>query len=98
MGFIGKLIKGCVRLAVYAVVFTLLAWIFLGLSPRDTWNRFLKQVNYVTSFVTGSARNVSETASSMANVAKHHLNEAADRIDGKDPYEGFNNRLSEGLQ
>ena len=98
MNFIAKLIKECIRLVIYAVVFVLLAWIFLGLSPRSTWNRFLTQAGHVTSFVTGSARNVSETASDMANVAKYHLNEASDRIDGKDPYEDFNNRLSNGLQ
>lgn len=97
MGFIGKLIKVCIKLMIYAVIFTVIAWIFLGLSPKSTWDRFNRQVDKITSFITGSVRNVSSTASDMANVARYHLDQASDRIEGKDPYEGVSDRLMQGM-
>ena len=97
MEFIGKLIKGCINLVIYAVIFTMIAWIFLGLSPKSTWDRFNRQVDKVTSFITGSAGNISSTASDMANVARYHLDQASDRIDGKDPYEEVGDRLMQGM-
>lgn len=97
MGFIGKLIKGCIKLLIYAVIFTVLVWIFLGLSPKSTWYHFNRQIDRVISFVTASTNNISSTASDMANVARYHLDQASDRIDGKDPYENIDNRLMQGM-
>lgn len=93
-----NLLKVLWKLIVYVVViylvFMALAWAFLGSYPRETWSISKLRLNNAWSFVTGATNDVSKTARDMSNVAQKHLNEAKDRIDGKDPYEDYNRSLN----
>ncbi len=80
-----------VRLTFYALVFIVLAWLLLGLTPTVTVRTSMRNISNLMNFT----RDISRTASNMGDVARHHLNEASERIDGKDPYEDFNATLDE---
>lgn len=88
-----NLAKAFVWFAVHAIAFFLLVWILLGMSPMDTYgqmaNRFLSIKNGTFAF----SQSVAKTGRSMGKVGNHHLNEMNDRINGKDPYQDYNNSL-----
>lgn len=87
---IKKLTKALVWFGVYAIAFILLAWLLLGLTPTQTVQTSYSNVMNLIHGTKSLSRSVAKTAGSMSNVAQHHLNEAAERIDGKDPYEDYN--------
>ncbi|MDR2902555.1 MAG: hypothetical protein LBU87_05575 [Lactobacillales bacterium] len=90
MGFISKLLKYCILLAFYIAVFVGLVWLLLGMNPKETYTKARDHFYQVKAKLTGAKTAFSETASDMAGVAKYHLNEAQDRIEGKDPYRNVN--------
>lgn len=81
-----KLSKACTHLIVYIVIFFALVWILLGLTPSQTYHQIVNRAISATNVAT-------KTAGDMGRVANHHLNEASDRIHGKDPYQDYNNAL-----
>ncbi len=78
-----------VRLTFYALVFILLSYFLLGLKPNQTVQTSVRNITNLVYGTKSFTRSISETAGNMGNVARHHLNEASERIDGKDPYEDF---------
>ncbi len=87
-----------VRLVFYALVFIVLAWLLLGLTPTQTVQTSMKNIINIVYGTKSFTRSLSQTAGSMGDVARHHLNEAAERVDGKDPYAGFNAGLDAQVQ
>ncbi len=98
MGFINLLIKTIIRLIIYIAVFMAFVWLLLGIPPQDTWTRSWDRLNQMIGRAASSAGDIAKTAGDMKNVAGYHLQQAADRIDGKDPYEDFNAQLSEQVR
>lgn len=93
MDFFIKLIKLCINIAIVIIILMALAWLFLGLTPRQSYERAKAHINSWIHGAGSISQSVQNTADSMADTAKSRLNEAADRINGKDPYEEYNNRL-----
>lgn len=92
---IKKLTKALIWFCVHAIAFILLAWLLLGFTPTQTVETSYGNIMNLVSGTKGFSRTVGKTAGSMSNVAQHHLNEAAERIDGKDPYEKYNANIAE---
>lgn len=91
---IKKLTKALIWFCVHAIAFILLAWLLLGLTPTQTVQTSYDNIMGLINGTKNFSRGVTKTAGSMSNVAQHHLNEAAERIDGKDPYENYNANIS----
>ncbi len=90
-----NLSKAFVWLCVHAVAFVLLAWLLLGLTPTQTVNKSYDNILGLINGTRSFGRSLTKTAGSMSSVAQHHLNEAAERIDGKDPYEKYNSQIGQ---
>lgn len=94
----GRILKGLIklviRLAIIYVVFLALAWALLGVPPMEGWEVTKSRIASVGNFVTGASSDISSTAGDMKRVGSRHLQDAKDRFHGKDPYEDFNNSLS----
>lgn len=93
MFLIKKLSKTIVWLCVHIVAFILLVWLLLGLTPTQTVQVSHHNIINMINGTKGFGKSVARTAERMSDVAQHHLNEAAERIDGKDPYENYNATL-----
>lgn len=88
--------KAFVWLMIHFIAFVLVAWIFLGITPTEIYQRFVERMQ---SFRTGIyPSDLMKTASRMGQVMDHHLNEASERIDGHDPYERYNQNLNNKIQ
>ncbi len=98
MEFIGRLVKLVIRLAIYAVVFAAFAWLLLDIGPAETWQRSVENLGNIGARISGAASTTVKTAGDMKDVAGYHLREAADRIEGKDPYEDFARSLDARIQ
>ncbi len=93
-----KISKTIIWLVVHIIAFFILVWILLGMGPFETYQRI---VNRVVSFANGTiaaTNNITKTAGDMGRVANHHLNEANDRINGKDPYQDYNSTLDANVR
>ncbi len=93
----GKIFKTLVRLAIYVVIYVLLTWLFLGLTPRQTYNRFMQQMNAYFSGAATFTSDFADTTSKFSRVAGQQLNEASDRIQGVDPYERQNSEINRNI-
>ncbi len=90
--------KGCVWLVVHIIAFVLVAWIFLGMTPTETYQRFIMRMQSYRAGTVSFTSDLAKTGARMGQVADHHLNEAAERIDGHDPYERYNQSLDEKVR
>lgn len=85
--------KAIVWLVVRAIAFFVLVWIFLGMNPTETYQKIADRAVSLKNGTFSFSQSLSKTASSMNRVADHHLNEAAERTDGVDPYQRYNSTL-----
>ena len=98
MEFINFLFKLFVRIFLYALIFAALVWLLLGIGPIETWQRSVRNIARIGSRLGGAIETTTDTAKDMKNVATYQLQKAADRIDGKDPYEDFSKQLDERIR
>ena len=75
------------HILIYVVVFVGLVWLILGIPPMETYSRAVQNIGGLIGRATGISQEVMQTAGDMKNVADSHLQQAADRINGIDPYE-----------
>lgn len=88
-----NLSKAVIWLVIHIIAFFVLVWAFLGLSPADTYHKIVERAISLKNGTISATNSVAKTAGSMGRVADHHLNEANDRIHGKDPYADYNSTL-----
>lgn len=93
-----KLIKFCTWLIVHIIAFVVIAWIFLGMTPTETYQKFVYRMHSIRSGTSTFASDLSKTGASMGRVANQHLGEAAERIDGRDPYERQNSIIDQKVR
>ncbi len=90
--------KALVWLVVHIIAFVLIAWIFLGLTPTETYQKFVARMQSYRAGTFTFTSDLANTGSRMGAVANHHLNEASERIDGHDPYERYNQGLDNNVR
>ena len=73
--------------AIYVLLFLGLVWLLLGISPKEAYVRAGDNLDRLMGRVGNFSSNMGETVHDMRGVAGQHLQEAADRINGTDPYE-----------
>ncbi|MBR4926794.1 MAG: hypothetical protein IKY98_00545 [Alphaproteobacteria bacterium] len=83
------------RSAIVYAVFMIMAWILIGMHPKDTWYKTSDRVRGVWHWVIGFSADVKDAGQGLHRLGEKHLNEAQDRFHGIDPYEDVNRRLSE---
>lgn len=90
----------CFRWTLYIFAFIMLVWVFLGIPPTDSLKTANDRVWSAYQFMAKGTflDDITKTAGDMKRVANRELNQAAERIDGKDPYEDFNNQLGDMWQ
>ena len=98
MEFISFLFKLFIRIVIYALIFAALVWFLLDIGPIETWRRSVYNIGRIGSRLGGAVETTVDTAKDMKNVAGNQLQKAADRIDGKDPYEDFAKQLDERVR
>ncbi len=98
MEFINFLFKLFVRIFLYALVFAALVWLLLGIGPIETWQRSVHNISRIGDRFGGVVTATTDTARDMKNVTEYQLQKAADRIDGKDPYEDYVKKLDEHVR
>lgn len=86
------------RLAIVYVVFLILAWVLLGIHPREGASTTYRRISSIGHWITGFAGDVKEAGSGLAEMGEKHLKGAQDRFHGIDPYEEYNNRLNQDIQ
>lgn len=85
------------RISIVYVVFLLLAWVLLGMHPREGATTTYNRIRGVWHWVTGFAGDVKEAGVGMKEMGERHLKGAQDRFHGIDPYEEYNNKLNQNL-
>lgn len=86
------------RGAIVYVIFMLMVWILMGIHPRETWGKTYSRVAGVGHWITGFTSDVADAGAGLHKMGERHLNEAKDRFHGIDPYEKYNNQLSQDMQ
>ena len=86
------------RLAIVYVVFLILAWVLLGIHPREGASTTYNRIASIGHWITGFAGDVKDAGSGLAKMGEKHLKGAQDRFHGIDPYEEYNNRLNQDIQ
>ncbi len=97
-GLIKFLILAVFKIAVFFIIFMLCAWALLGMTPSETWTTTVSRISSLTGGIVNFGHDTMDTAGRMKGVAQYHLNQAAERIDGKDPYEDYNKALDQKVQ
>ena len=96
-----KMIRFLVRLAYRAlivyVIFLILAWVLLGIHPRDGFAQTTDRIRGAWYRVTGFAGDVKEAGAGLKDLGERHLKDAQDRYHGIDPYEKYNNQLNQNM-
>lgn len=87
--------KAIVWLVVHTVIFFVLVWIFIGMNPTETYRKIADRAISLKNGTFSFSQSLSKTAASMKRVSDHHLNEAAERTDGIDPYQRYNSTLDQ---
>ena len=97
-----KMVRFLARLAYRAlivyVIFLILAWVLLGIHPRDGFAQTSERFRGAWHRITGFADDVKEAGSGLHRMGERHLQEAKDRYNGIDPYEKYNNQLNQDIQ
>ena len=93
-----NLSKICIWFIVRAFIFFVLVWILLCINPTDTYNRIYQRAIALKNGTFSFSQSLSHTARNMGKVADYHLKEAAERIDGKDPYQDYNSTLDRNIR
>lgn len=86
------------RLSIVYVVFLILAWMLLGIHPREGARTTYNRIASVGHWITGFAGDVKDAGTGMAKMGKRHLQEAQDRYHGIDPYEKVNEQLNQQMR
>ena len=92
---IGALIKFIMRMGFYAILFFGSVWLFLGIPPNETYARARVQINRMLGRAQNFSQGTQTQVSQMGQEYNTQYQHASDRFHGKDPYERFNNRLSD---
>ncbi len=90
--------KAIIWFVIHAIAFFVLTWVLLGMGPLETYNKIASRVISLKNGTITATNSVAKTAGSMGRVANHHLNEANDRINGKDPYQDYNSTLDANVR
>lgn len=86
------------RMAIVYVVFLVLAWVLLGIHPREGASTTYNRIASIGHWITGFAGDVKDAGAGMAKMGERHLKGAQDRFHGIDPYEEYNNKLNQDMQ
>ena len=81
----------------YIAIFLGLVWLLLGIPPKEAWLRTQNNVGRLFGRASTFAGDFSKTAGDMKNVADYHLQEASDRLHGKDPYAKLAEKLDASI-
>lgn len=83
---IKKFLGFCCRFALYVFAFMMLVWVFLGISPTDSLNKVNNRIwqGYRFMFADTVVDDITKTAGSMKRAANRELNQASERIAGKE--------------
>ena len=92
------LLRATWRLSIVYVVFLLLAWILLGIHPREGASTTYNRIASIGHWITGFTGDVKDAGASMAKMGKRHLKDAQDRYHGIDPYEKVNDQLNQQIR
>ncbi|MBR5130389.1 MAG: hypothetical protein IKV03_04110 [Alphaproteobacteria bacterium] len=85
------------RLAIVYVVFLILAWMLLGIHPREGARTTYSRIASIGHWITGFAGDVKDAGSGIAKMGARHLKDAQDRYHGIDPYEKVNEQLNQDM-
>ena len=86
------------RLAIVYVIFLALAWVLLGIHPREGASSTYRRIASIGHWITGFAGDVKDAGAGLHKMGEKHLKGAQDRFHGIDPYEDYNNRLNQDIQ
>lgn len=86
------------RGAIAYVIFMLVAWVLLGMHPKENWAITTDRISGGWNKIMGFADDTKVAAKGLHQLGEKHLNEAKDRYHGIDPYENYNNQLSQEAQ
>lgn len=89
------LYKLCIRLIVVYLIFMGLAWMLLGMHPKETWGTSVSRLNSLRGAITGYTNETTDVAGQMSKAAQKQLDAAKDRFHGIDPYENYNKELDQ---
>ena len=98
LSLLRSLLRLTFRLAIIYVVFLVLAWMLLGIHPREGASITYNRISSIGHWITGFAGDVKDAGQGMAKMGQKHLKDAQDRYHGIDPYEEFNNKLNQDIQ
>ncbi len=97
-----KMMRFLARLAYRAVIvyviFLIMAWILLGLHPREGFTQTTDRLRGGWHRITGFAGDVKEAGAGLHKMGEKHLKGAQDRFHGIDPYEEYNNQLNQDIR
>lgn len=98
LNLLRSLLRLMFRLGIIYVVFLILAWMLLGIHPREGASTTYRRIASVGHWITGFAGDVKDAGVGMAKMGEKHLKEAQDRYHGIDPYEEYNRKLNKDMQ
>lgn len=93
-----NILKAIIWLVIRAISFFVLVWILLGMGPSETYHKIAARVISLKNGTISATNSIAKTAGDMGRVANYHLNEANDRIHGKDPYQDYNSTLDANIR
>ena len=98
LNILRALLRVAWRLSIVYVVFLILAWILLGMNPREGARITYNRIASIGHWITGFAGDVKDAGTGIAKMGKRHLQEAQDRYHGIDPYEKVNEQLNQEIR
>ena len=81
-----QLFKFLLHLAYYVVIFLVLVWLLLGISPNETIKQSREHLGTLFGRAGHFAGNMGQTMGEMKKEADNQLQSASDRFHGRDPY------------
>lgn len=85
-----KLTKICVWLIVHIIAFVLVAWIFLGLTPLETYQKFTTRMSSIRNGTFSFVSDAADAGNRLGKTANRHYNDSERVRQGHDPYEDYN--------
>lgn len=83
------------RGAIVYLIFMLIAWVLLGMHPKENWAITTERVGTVWHKVTGFTSDAKTAAAGLSQMGEKHFKDAQDRYHGIDPYEKYNKQLDQ---
>lgn len=81
---LAALFKGFCRFLMYALIFTGLVWVLLGITPYETYTRSRTNIGRILGGMKGFSGKMQTTAGDMKDAADDQLKQAEARFHGRD--------------